>query len=159
MREESVKKRRKMEIGEKVSKDDFFIGNLLGQGAYGRVFKVKRLKTNQICAMKIVDIGSSQDKTKTSENDVQNEIVINILLGEHPKISRFYGSFGDQKKTYLVFECLKSLLCMDFTIEDSNRSFETPLFELETSPTGEVFEVLSSEVSRQSQKPHLTNEV
>lgn len=107
-----------MEIGEKVSKDDFFIGNLLSQGAYGRVFKVKRLKTNQICAIKIVDLGSSQDKTKTSENDVQIEIVINILLGEHPKIARFYGSFGDQKKTYLVFECLKPLICMDFTIDD-----------------------------------------
>jgi calcium-dependent protein kinase len=91
----------------------------LGEGAFGRVVKVKHLKTGEIRAMKIVDKGLLNDGF--DEEEIANEI--NILKSlDHPNIIKVYEYFDYKTNLFIVNELIpngdlfklieqKTLLC------------------------------------------------
>ena len=49
------------------------IEELIGKGQYGKVFKVKKIKTNEIRAIKIIEIDNNKDEfMKNINNELKN---------------------------------------------------------------------------------------
>jgi calcium-dependent protein kinase len=73
---------------------------LLGQGAFGKVYKVVCKKTQDIRAMKVLD----KDKiTASSQSELINEIEILKKL-DHPNILKVYEYYEDARHLYIVTE-------------------------------------------------------
>ena len=74
---------------------------LLGSGAYGDVYKVRRKNNNDIRALK--EINKIYLQEGNSSDEVKNEI--NILKHiDHPNILKIYEFFEDEKKLYIIME-------------------------------------------------------
>ena len=85
----------KGDIGSK--EEDFEILQVIGEGAFSQVFKVKSNKNYNIYAMKKVDI-------ENSENIVYLENEEKILTKlDHPNIVKCYKTFRDEKNKYIYF--------------------------------------------------------
>jgi calcium-dependent protein kinase len=71
----------------------------LGEGSYGKIYKVKNKKTEEIRAMK------QMDKIKIQQNLelFQNEIEIMSILN-HPNICKLFEVYEDSKYIYLIIE-------------------------------------------------------
>ena len=83
--------------------------DLLGKGAYGKVYKIKHKSNGQIRAMKVISI--KQLKENYKEEEIQNEIEIlkNVI---HPNIIKLYEVFNDNDNYYLLNEfCSEGELC------------------------------------------------
>ena len=83
--------------------------DLLGKGAYGKVYKIKNKNNGQIRAMKVISI--KQLKENYKEEEIQNEIEIlkNVI---HPNIIKLYEVFNDNDNYYLLNEfCSEGELC------------------------------------------------
>jgi calcium-dependent protein kinase len=73
----------------------------IGQGSFGKVFKVKQKLTGNIFAMKLVS-KENQLKNETNKNFL-NEIYILRKLS-HPNILKIYEYFSNEKYWYFVME-------------------------------------------------------
>ena len=83
--------------------------DLLGKGAYGKVYQIKHKSNGQIRAMKVISI--KQLKENYKEEEIQNEIEIlkNVI---HPNIIKLYEVFNDNDNYYLLNEfCSEGELC------------------------------------------------
>ena len=91
------------EIGDKV--DDFEILQVLGQGSFGFVAKVKSLLNQKIYAMKQLDFSTLKDKKiiLLSINETK-------LLSElnHPLIVKYYKSIKENEKLYIIMEFMNN---------------------------------------------------
>jgi calcium-dependent protein kinase len=76
------------------------IGELLGSGSFGKVYKVLHLATNQLRAMKVV----LKDKvTSDDEKDLQKEINVLSQL-DHPNIIKIYEYFESERSFQIIQE-------------------------------------------------------
>ena len=86
------------EIGNKLS--DFEILQVLGQGAFGFVAKVRSKKNLKIYAMKKVDLSKvDEDKKRYYEYE---SIFLKRL--HHPNICRLFSSFRENSNIYMIME-------------------------------------------------------
>ena len=74
--------------------------NYLGEGGYGKVYKVKHKLTGQYRAMKIIKCRSS---SKNHEKQISNEIEILKSL-DHPNILKVYEFFCNRKTFFIINE-------------------------------------------------------
>ncbi|ODV81931.1 Pkinase-domain-containing protein, partial [Suhomyces tanzawaensis NRRL Y-17324] len=79
----------------------FEIGRILGKGKLGKVYCAKHVESGYIVALKVM---SKKDLVELKlEKNFRREIEIQSRL-IHPKISRLYGFFNDDKNVYLILE-------------------------------------------------------
>jgi calcium-dependent protein kinase len=74
--------------------------NYLGEGGYGKVYKVKHKLTGQYRAMKIIKCRSS---SKNHEKQISKEIEILKSL-DHPNILKVYEFFCNRKTFFIINE-------------------------------------------------------
>ncbi len=82
--------------------NDFELGKRLGKGRFGNVMLARRKDNRLVCALKIL----FKKQLMGCKIDYQNEIEIHSSL-QHPNILRFYNSFDDDDRVYLVLEYAK----------------------------------------------------
>ena len=88
-------------IGNK--SDDFEILRKLGQGAFGKVFKVRSKLNNKVYAMKMLNIEKLQKDNKKAYELSLNET--SFLEGlSHPHIIKYYKSFIENEYLYIIIE-------------------------------------------------------
>ena len=86
----------------KVSASDFEFVRLLGEGAAGKVFQVKRHKTDKIYAVKVVEkrfvLGDSK---RYSQALVERQVLVEV---RHPFIVQLHWTFQTRSHLYFVLE-------------------------------------------------------
>ena len=88
-------------IGNKL--DDFEILQVLGEGGFGKVFKVKSKLNNKVYAMKMVDLKALKDKGQKYYDLTMNEI--NFLIQfNNPHIIKYYHKFEQNNYLYIIME-------------------------------------------------------
>ena len=74
----------------------------IGEGSYGKVYKVKQRTSNKVYAMKLI---RKDIETEESNKSFLNEIYILRKL-DHPNILKIYEFFSDQKYWYFIMDYL-----------------------------------------------------
>jgi calcium-dependent protein kinase len=89
--------------------DSYQVIDVLGNGSYGKVYKVQQRTTGQLRAMKI--ISKALMKNKLTEDEIENEI--NILKNVcHPNIIKLFEVYNEENSYYLINEfCSEGDLC------------------------------------------------
>ncbi len=88
------------EIFENAKLEDFEIIKCLGEGAFGKVYKVNFIKNNRIYAMKQIDLTQKKGALKYNLNEVKF-----LEKLSHPHIVKYYKSFNCNVKE-------KDILCI-----------------------------------------------
>ena len=92
---------------------------LIGNGAYGKVYKAKDLKTNNIVAVK---------KIKINNLNINYEYVlkeINILKNlSHQNIVKYYNYYEEHDNIYIIMEYLEGGTIKDFIKNEKNKITE-----------------------------------
>ena len=78
--------------------EEYELMNYLGEGGYGKVYKVKHKLTGQYRAMKIIKCKSS---SKKHEEQIKKEIEILKSL-DHPNILKLYEFFCNEKTFFII---------------------------------------------------------
>ena len=85
------------------SSSDYDILRKLGEGAFGKVFKVRCKKNNKIYAMKMLNITKLEEKNKKAYILALNET--EFLQGlKHPHIIKYYKNFIEKPYLYIIIE-------------------------------------------------------
>lgn len=87
--------------GNSISLKDFDVGKKLGKGKLGKVYCVRHIKSNFICALKVMNIPDLVNLKL--EKNLRREIEIQSLI-KHENICQLYGYFHDSNKIYLILE-------------------------------------------------------
>ncbi|CAD8201084.1 unnamed protein product [Paramecium octaurelia] len=90
-------------LKQQISKDDFIKVRMLGQGAFGKVYQVRKKNTNKIYAMKQIEI------KKIRECNLETNTVLerNVLKqSKHPFIVKLKFAFQNPKYIFFVMECI-----------------------------------------------------
>jgi serine/threonine protein kinase len=80
---------------------DFDIGDMLGSGAFGQVYKVTHKISKRVFALKVIE--KAKIKKNKMENQIQNEVKIMYSL-DNEHIVRLFNHFEDEQNIYLVME-------------------------------------------------------
>jgi serine/threonine protein kinase len=89
---------------------DYTIDKLLGQGAFGKVYKVSSKKNKQVYALKV--IMKEEVKKYKLEKQMQNEVKIMYSL-DHRNVVKLYDHFEDDESIYLIIEFAEEGQLMD----------------------------------------------
>ncbi|XP_050073361.1 uncharacterized protein LOC126561330 [Anopheles maculipalpis] len=111
---------------DKVSLDDFEMLKVLGTGAYGTVYLVRKLTgvdKNKIYAMKVLKKGIVSLKKKTAEHTRTERQVLEAIQ-EAPFLVTMHYAFQTESKLYLILDYviggeLFTLLCKRLLFEES----------------------------------------
>ena len=83
--------------------EDFEILKKLGEGGFGKVFKVRSKINNKVYAMKMVDLEELKTKGEKAYQLTMNEIkFLEVLV--HPHIIKYYKNFNEGKYLYIIIE-------------------------------------------------------
>ncbi|KAJ8313779.1 hypothetical protein KUTeg_008340 [Tegillarca granosa] len=92
---------------------EFEVFELLGKGAFGSVYKVKKKTTFQsFLALKEVNIdnpafGKNSRERDQSVGDIMNELSIIREQMKHPNVVKYYKTFVDDERLYIVMELIE----------------------------------------------------
>ncbi|KAL6896620.1 hypothetical protein ACP4OV_007192 [Aristida adscensionis] len=86
---------------EGVGLDDFEILKLVGQGAFGKVFQVRKKGTSEIYAMKVMRKDKILEKNHAEYMKAEREILTKV---DHPFIVQLRYSFQTKYRLYLVLD-------------------------------------------------------
>ena len=100
---------------EKNFKEDYKIISKLGKGAFGNVYEVKNIKTNQIRAMKSIKKSENNEENQ----ELLNEIEIMIKL-EHPNIIKIYDYYYDKNYYYIIMEYISGGELFEYINKETN---------------------------------------
>ena len=99
---ENEAKDEKENVGSK--SEDFEIIQLLGEGGFGKVFKVISKINNKVYAMKVADL----DQIFFDQGERGVELTLNeskfLTVLTHPHIIKYYASFKEDNFLYLIIE-------------------------------------------------------
>jgi hypothetical protein len=91
----------KLRSKNNLSASDFINLELIGSGAYGKVYKATCIHTEKIYAIKVLDkkhlLKINKFNQIANENDILNMV-------SHSNIVEIYGTYEDNNKVYLVLE-------------------------------------------------------
>jgi len=85
--------------------------SVIGQGAFGKVYKGYEKKTKNPVAIKIIDLESAEDDIE----DIQKEITILSQL-DHTNITKYFGSFVENNYLWIIIELCAGGSCLDLVI-------------------------------------------
>eukprot|EP00854_Cymbomonas_tetramitiformis_P022685 gene22685-27384_t len=88
-------------MGKKVSVDEFELLCVLGRGAFGKVFQVRREDTGEILAMKVMSKDRILKKNQGWYARAERDILTDI---DHPYIIKLHCSFQSSQKCYLLLD-------------------------------------------------------
>ncbi|KAG1371471.1 serine/threonine-protein kinase AtPK2/AtPK19 [Cocos nucifera] len=91
----------KSEKSEGVGLDDFEVMKVVGQGAFGKVFQVKKKGTSEIYAMKVMRKDKIMEKNHAEYMKAERDILTKI---DHPFIVQLRYSFQTKYRLYLVLD-------------------------------------------------------
>lgn len=124
---------------------DFDIGRPLGRGKFGTVYLCRLREANFIVALKVLQKG--QLMKAGVEHQLRREVEIQAHL-RHRNILRMYGYFWDEKRVFLILECVPrpagpscSLLVDDRNPPDRHLSYSRPTTRY--APKGELYKELT----------------
>lgn len=80
---------------------DFEVISLIGRGAYGKVFKVRKRDTGDIYAMKVVKKETVQSAQQATNLDCERRL---LEWGDHPFVVKLHFAFQTKSKLYLVMD-------------------------------------------------------
>lgn len=80
----------------------------LGSGSFGVVYKAIERATGEICAIKLIDLESSEDDIQ----EIQQEISV-LSTCASPYVTQYKGSFLRGHKLWIVMEFLGGGSCLD----------------------------------------------
>ncbi len=86
---------------ESLNKNDFKLLSNLGEGSFGKVYKVQHLPTGDLYAVKVVS--KERLRNNTMMKQIQNEIEIMEAI-DHPFIVKLITYFENEANIYLVLE-------------------------------------------------------
>ena len=86
-----------------LSRNDFQFGCVIGQGGFGKVWKVLKNNNNQLYAMK--EMSKLQIVNNRSIHSVMNEMKLLVQLN-HPFLVNMYYAFQDNESLYLCMDLL-----------------------------------------------------
>jgi serine/threonine protein kinase len=84
-----------------LNKNDFKLLANLGEGSFGKVYKVEHTPTDKLYAIKVMD--KEKIKHPNMVKQVRNEIDIMQVI-DHPNIVQLTTYFENESKVYLVLE-------------------------------------------------------
>lgn len=87
---------------------DFELLEKLGTGSFGTVYKAKQLITGQTCAIKKIDMESTDDDI----DEIQREIAI-LAECNNDGVTRYYGCFVVGYELWIIMEYLGGGSCLD----------------------------------------------
>jgi 3-phosphoinositide dependent protein kinase-1 len=80
---------------------DFYVGKLLGEGAYARVFIVRAKDTGKDYAMKVMEKKFIVKEGKSKEVQMERRVLSDV---SHPNICRLFFSFHDKDRLYMILD-------------------------------------------------------
>ncbi|KAJ6254716.1 serine/threonine-protein kinase [Anaeramoeba flamelloides] len=83
-------------------KELFDCQQFIGKGSFGRVYKGENRKTNEIVAIKIINL----EKTRDDLEDIQKETSILNQI-KSPYLIKYYGSYTQDMRVWMVMEYLE----------------------------------------------------
>lgn len=86
---------------EKFGPQDFKLLRVVGQGAFGKVFQVQRIETQQIFAMKVMRKDRIMEKNQGDYMKAERDILTKVV---HPFIVQLRYSFQTKTKLYLILD-------------------------------------------------------
>ena len=86
-------------------KDDFNLGNILGQGAFGQVIEVEDKETGNHYAMKILSKVHIMKEKKMNYVKIERDVMTKL---SHPNIVRLFLTFQDPGNLFYVVELAKN---------------------------------------------------
>ncbi|XP_074577632.1 serine/threonine-protein kinase AtPK2/AtPK19-like [Curcuma longa] len=86
---------------EGIGLDDFEVLNLVGKGAFGKVFQVRKKGTSEIYAMKVMRKDSIMEKNHAEYMKSERDILTKV---DHPFVVQLRYSFQTKYRLYLVLD-------------------------------------------------------
>jgi serine/threonine protein kinase len=83
----------------KLSVDDFLILKLIGKGAYGKVFLVRKKDSEEVCAMKILKKKEMIKRDQVVHVKTEKRI---MEMVDHPFIVKLRYAFHNKQKLYII---------------------------------------------------------
>ena len=104
-------------IGNKIS--DFVKISIIGQGQFGKVYKMKSKINNKEYAVKFIPV--PEDKNEKDNEKILREQII-MSLNSHPNIVHLYRAFKDNKYHYLVSEFIYGITLESY-VNDFHKNY------------------------------------
>ena len=87
---------------------------VIGEGAYGKIYLVKKIDTNTPYAMKALKVDETEESHAYHEEKIGKEM-------DHPFVCAIQYVFKTEKKIYFVFELLRGGDLFSLLHQGSNR--------------------------------------
>jgi serine/threonine protein kinase len=98
--------------GGDASENDFTLGELIGEGGFGRVYECL-MDDGRICAAKVVPIlrGRDHRTREAAQKEIEGEVQLMQRL-THPNIVAYFGTKIDEKSLYIFMELVPAGRCV-----------------------------------------------
>lgn len=93
--------------------EDYALGEMVGEGEFGKVFRALHVKTKHEVAIKVVRIAKFLENPKLEECTVNEIKILNCVADATPHVVKFIELLRSSNNYYFVYE-----FCSGGTLED-----------------------------------------